>query len=116
MLLDVAAVRAVGGLDAAEFAAAFWDTDLCLRLRDNGYGTVFTPYATFTAHAPPPPTGIVEREHRRLLHRWGGELCADPYLNPGLARDPAFRVDPALVSPEIPADLFAHWLQSGHLD
>lgn len=116
MLLDVAAVRVAGGIDTAAFAAAFWDTDLCLRMREHGYGTVFTPYAVFTAHAPQPADGIVEREHRQLLERWGGQLCADPYLNPGLARDPAFRVDPDLVSPEIPPELFAHWLQSGRCD
>ena len=116
MLLDVAAVRAVGGLRHDDFPAAYWDTDLCLRLRAAGIGTVFTPYAVFTAHALPPSGGIVEREHRRLLQRWGGHLCADPYLNPGLARDPAFRVDPNLVSPEIPVELFARWLQSGRLD
>jgi GT2 family glycosyltransferase len=115
MLVDVAATRAVGGFAAdPRFAFIGWDVDLCLRLREHGQATAFTPYAEFIDHAGDDPDArrIALRERTELVAKWSHWLSADPYFNPGLARSPQFRVDPSLTLPEIPQQLFAEWLRT----
>ena len=46
----------VGGLDEDNLAVAFNDIDLCLRLADHGYRTVWTPFAELL-HLNPPHVG-----------------------------------------------------------
>ena len=40
----------VGGLDEIALAVAFNDVDLCLKLVENGYRNLWTPYATLYHH------------------------------------------------------------------
>lgn len=116
MMVDVAAAREVGGFGAdPAFGFFHFGTDLCLRLREAGLTTVFTPYAEFTEQAPRDRHEIDLAERSALVRKWSGPLSADPYFNPGLARSPQFRVDPALTLPEVPPELFDEWLATHRL-
>ena len=81
----------VGGLDET-IAVAFNDVDFCLRVRDAGFRTVWTPAATLLHHES--KTRGVEntkakrdrfrREVETMLARWGNSLRNDPAYNPNL--------------------------------
>jgi len=82
----------VGGLDE-NFAVAFNDVDLCMRIRKAGYLIVFTPFAQLY-HLESKTRGLddtcekrarFDREVRLFQTRWAEELQkGDPYYNPNL--------------------------------
>lgn len=87
----------LGGLDEA-FAVAFNDVDFCLRVRDQGYRIVWTPYAQLCHHESksrgddekdPAKAARFAAEQQRLYALHGGRegLLADPYYNPNLTHD-----------------------------
>lgn len=85
----------VGGLDEG-YAVAFNDIDFCMKIRDNGYLIVFTPYAEFYHYESksrgdedtPEKRARFNSEIFRFQERWGKELKAgDPYYNPNLSLD-----------------------------
>lgn len=45
MLIRKAVYEQVGGLDEEQFRVSYNDVDLCLKVREAGYLTVWTPYA-----------------------------------------------------------------------
>jgi GT2 family glycosyltransferase len=85
---------AVGGLDEANFAVAFNDVDLCLRLNSQGWQSLYEPRAVLIHHES------VSRGHDRDpvgAARFAGELAAlqriwktdsivDPFHHPHLSR------------------------------
>lgn len=82
---------AVGGLDEA-LAVAYNDVDLCLRLGEAGYVTVWTPFSELT-HVESASRGpdLTDAQNSRLRHeraimkrRWGDALRSDPFYNPNL--------------------------------
>jgi GT2 family glycosyltransferase len=89
--------RQLGGLNATEFAVAFNDVDLCLRIREAGYRIVWTPHAQLYHHesasrGPDTHPDKIERFHTEVAHmmlRWGQVLDRDPYYNPNLRLDGA---------------------------
>lgn len=87
--IDCLVVRAqtfalVGGFDEDSFDA-FGAIDLCLRLRENGFRTVWDPRAELMRSAMP---DAVERKGlSQLLQRWGSYFEHDPYHNPNLSLD-----------------------------
>jgi GT2 family glycosyltransferase len=116
MMVDVAAAHAVGGFCADDsFAYVHYATDLCLRLRQAGLRTVFTPYAEFTERAVRDARTIDLAERSALVRTWSQWLSSDPYVNPGLAHSGQFRVDPEVTLPEVPAELFDAWLAAGQV-
>ncbi len=84
---------AVGGLDAEHLPVAFNDLDFCLRLGEQGYRTVWTPYAELIHHESMSRGTDTRGESRRRLEResaymrqrWGSLLAHDPYYNPNLS-------------------------------
>jgi GT2 family glycosyltransferase len=85
----------VGGLDAENLAVAFNDVDLCLKIRDRGYGVIWTPLAELyhlesaSRGADTRPGGVVERFQREVDHmreRWGDVLDNDPFYGPNFDR------------------------------
>jgi GT2 family glycosyltransferase len=82
----------VGGFDEQNFAVAFNDVDLCLRLRRAGYSIVWTPYAELIHHESASLGSAqggdraeqFERECRNLRARWAGTMLHDPFYNPNL--------------------------------
>jgi GT2 family glycosyltransferase len=93
---------AVSGLDE-RLGVAFNDVDFCLRLRQAGYRTVWTPYAELVHHESasrgaddtPAKRARATREVALLHDRWGPALQHDPFYNPNLSRVAAdFSIDP----------------------
>lgn len=98
LLTPAAAFRAVGGFDEHDFAVLYNDVDYCLRLRDAGWHTLWTPYATLVHHhsisirAEGEQVLKAMRRHEqnqqeqgRLLQRWLPALANDPAYNPNLS-------------------------------
>ena len=110
MLVPKAVFDRVGGFDAQNFAVAFNDVDLCLRIREAGYRITWTPYATLLHHESASRGAEDTREKRvrfagecaAMIKRWGGQLRADPFFNPNLSLDfemPALAFPPRIAMP-----------------
>jgi GT2 family glycosyltransferase len=95
MVIERSKFLGVGGFDAAAFPVAFNDVDLCLRLRQAGHRTVWTPQARLmhlesATRGPDKAEASGARfaeEVGRMRERWGAELRADRYYNPNLTLD-----------------------------
>ena len=84
----------VGGLDGQNLPIAFNDVDFGLRLREAGWGVVWTPYAELFHHESVsrgpddvgPRASAFAREVDYMQKRWGPQvLRLDPYYNPNLS-------------------------------
>ncbi|MEJ2244642.1 MAG: glycosyltransferase [Acidobacteriota bacterium] len=82
----------IKGFDEQALAIAFNDIDLCLRIREQGYRIVWTPYAELYHHESA-SRGYentkekfqrFEKEIKVMQGRWGALLQNDPYYNPNL--------------------------------
>ena len=85
----------VEGLDE-EYAVAFNDIDLCMKIRASGYSIVFTPFAEFYHYESksrgdedtPEKRARFNSEVFRFQERWKKQLkSGDPYYNPNLSLD-----------------------------
>jgi GT2 family glycosyltransferase len=82
----------VGGLNEADLAVAFNDIDFCLRLRDAGYKSLFTPYARLYHHESisrghddtTEKHALFVQEFEYMKRVWGNKLNSDPAYNPNL--------------------------------
>lgn len=83
----------VGGFDEENFAVAFNDVDLCLRLSQKGWQSFYEPRAQLVHHESVSRgfdrdrTGAsrLARELGALKHRWGTDALVDPYHHPNLS-------------------------------
>ncbi len=84
----------VEGLDEHNLPVAFNDVDLCLRLRESGWGVVWSPYAELFLHEPSsgrveydgPPAPKFGPEVDYMERRWGPQVLRnDPYYSPNLS-------------------------------
>jgi GT2 family glycosyltransferase len=84
----------VGGFDE-ELPIAYNDVDLCLRLTDRGYHSIYTPHAELVHHesatrgpdTSPEKRARLLRDQAWMRQRWGARLANDPYYNPNLTLD-----------------------------
>ena len=84
----------VSGFDEA-LPVAFNDVDFCLRVREQGYRNLWTPYAelyhvesaTRGYDTTPQQIANFEQDKRFMQERWGAALLNDPYHNPNLTLD-----------------------------
>ncbi len=85
LLIDKTLFMELDGFDHAAFADEGADVDLCLRARQQGYLTVWTPHALLlhSADAVPLPPSAVDA----LQERWLPALAFDPAYNPSLRLD-----------------------------
>ncbi len=83
----------VRGLNETDFAVAFNDVDICLRIREAGYLIVWTPYAELYHYESksrgyedtPEKQERLNREKDNFARRWRQVIDAgDPYYNPNL--------------------------------
>jgi O-antigen biosynthesis protein len=83
---------AVGGFDAVHLPVEFNDIDLCLRLEELGFTTLWTPFARIVHFESASrgkatfrrlDTHAAERAYFR--QRWADRLRDDPYFHPGLS-------------------------------
>lgn len=85
---------AVGGLDEENFAVAFNDVDLCLRLNQRGWQSFYEPRATLIHHESVSrgldrdPVGAARfaKELAALQRRWRTDEVTDPFHHPQLSR------------------------------
>ena len=81
-----------GGFDEENFAVAFNDVDLCLKVRRLGYKIIFTPRAELIHHESatrgddlaPEHRERFERECESMRRRWPEVIKNDPAYNPNL--------------------------------
>lgn len=81
---------AIGGFDAERYPIELGDVDLCLRLRQRGWKTVFTPHAVLTHHesATRGRSNVAKRyakERRHFRESWGDAVLDDPCFHPALS-------------------------------
>lgn len=94
LVLRRALFEAVGGFDAEAFGIAYNDVDLCLRLGERGYRSVWTPYAELYHHESASlgdPNSDKRREQFKreadaFRNRWAKVIAHDPAYNPNLTR------------------------------
>lgn len=77
----------VGGFDE-HLPYAYNDVDLCLRLRENGYTIIYTPYAELYHYTQSTRSYVVsDGEIRYFVDRWRDLILqGDPYYDPNLSR------------------------------
>jgi len=86
--------RAVGGLNEKDFPVAFNDVDLCLRLNERGWQSLYEPRATLIHHESvsrgwdKDPVGAARfaSELAALKRIWKTDEVYDPYHHPQLSR------------------------------
>lgn len=84
----------VGGLDERNFAVAFNDVDLCLRLNQHGWQSLYEPRAVLIHHESVSrgldrdPIGAARfaGELAALKRQWQTDSIVDPYHHPQLSR------------------------------
>ena len=86
----------IGGMDEVKFKVAYNDVDFCLRVVEEGYLNIFTPYTEMYHHesisrgyeTTPEKIARFETEKDALFERHRGILeNGDPYYNPNLTSD-----------------------------
>ena len=95
MMIRADVFKQIGGLDE-EFAVAFNDVDLCMKIREAGYLIVWTPYAE-AYHYESKSRGFEDtpekqqrfaKEIQCFMDKWGEVLEeGDPYYNVNLSLD-----------------------------
>ncbi|SFG19816.1 Glycosyltransferase, GT2 family [Novosphingobium sp. CF614] len=94
LVVQRARFEAVGGLDEANFAVAFNDVDLCMRLNARGWQSLYEPRATLVHHESvsrgldrdPVGAARLAGELAALKARWNTDEVVDPYHHPQLNR------------------------------
>ncbi len=95
MLLRREVFDQVAGFDEHNLSVAFNDVDLCLRIREQGYQIVWTPYAEMYHYESasrgyedtPEKKARFSQEVQYMKTRWGLSLLKDPAYNPNLTLD-----------------------------
>ncbi len=83
----------VGGLNEKELAVAFNDIDFCIRVHQQGYWNVWTPFAQLYHHESatrgyedtPEKQARFQKECQYMETRWKKQLQHDPTFNPNLS-------------------------------
>ncbi|MBV8812158.1 MAG: glycosyltransferase family 2 protein [Acidobacteriaceae bacterium] len=80
-----------GGFDEEQFAVAFNDVDLCLKMGALGYRILYTPHAQLYHHEAFSKTSKDLIPHPEevaaMRSKWGTVIAQDPYYSPNLTRN-----------------------------
>ncbi|HMF74181.1 MAG TPA: glycosyltransferase family 2 protein [Bryobacteraceae bacterium] len=80
-----------GGFDEAQFAVAFNDIDLCLKIASFGYRNLYTPHALLYHHESLSKTSKDLIPHPEevagMRFKWDKVIAGDPYYSPNLTRN-----------------------------
>ncbi|WP_426142149.1 glycosyltransferase [Pseudomonas sp. DWP3-1-2] len=106
LLVRKAVFDEVGGLDDQGLAHTLSEIDLCLRIRQNGYLVVWTPYSRLALGSQPAPVADAAlldqqaREQETYYKRWLPIIARDPAYNTNLALNTlggsSFNLEPGL--------------------
>jgi SAM-dependent methyltransferase/cellulose synthase/poly-beta-1,6-N-acetylglucosamine synthase-like glycosyltransferase len=106
LMIRKAVYDEVGGLDEQDFKVSYNDVDLCLKVQQAGYLTVWTPYARLMHVGSVSQTKVdktaQEAKHKRfqgeqsaMYRKWLHVLARDPAYSANLSIDGAgFELDP----------------------
>lgn len=94
LLVRRSSFELVGGFDESRFPVAFNDVDLCLKLNEGGWQSLYEPRATLIHHESKSrgkdshPSNRVRfaAELAALKERWHTDTVMDPYHHPSLSR------------------------------
>jgi O-antigen biosynthesis protein len=88
MLLRKSLFEELGGMDEENLRVQFNDVDLCLRLREQGYYVIYTPYAKLYHHESVSRGywNLDRTENIYMRVRWSEVMDKDPYYNPHFSR------------------------------
>jgi O-antigen biosynthesis protein len=79
-----------GGFDETQFAVAFNDVDLCLKIGSYGYRVLYTPHAVLYHHESLSKTSKDLIPHPEevaaMKFKWDKVIAHDPYYSPNLTR------------------------------
>lgn len=111
MVVGREAFEDVGGFDEA-FPVDFGDIDLCLRLGENGYRTLWTPHAVLVHHESASRGTFITRAKQEryeaaraaMVERWGQRLSSDPHYHPYLSIRPEDKPFSLAFPPRLEAD------------
>ena len=79
--------HSVGGFDEPNLPTCFQDVDLCLKMLDQGYRVVYTPFAKLFHYESFSKKSVAELpELKYMKQRWPSYLKEDPYYSPNLTR------------------------------
>ena len=104
MLLRKSLFNELGGLDEENLRVQFNDVDLCLRIREQGYYIVYTPYAELYHHESVSRGywNLDRTENLYMRERWSEVMDKDPYYNPHFSRGyPDFNLRADLLRPKV---------------
>ncbi len=94
----------IGGFDEERFAVAYNDVDLCLRLRDRGYRTVYAPRAELS-HYEGASRGPGDNPLEGFAYHKAWGKTRDPYFNPNLSpHNEFFQINTRLAHLDVPPD------------
>jgi GT2 family glycosyltransferase len=83
LMVRRAVFEASGGLNEQDLPINFNDVDFCLRLREQGYLIVYTPYCLVRHHESATREPIVDPAGEAyMLARWQQQLLSDIYYHP----------------------------------
>jgi O-antigen biosynthesis protein len=83
--------EAVGGFDAANLPVDLNDMDLCLRISERGWTSLWTPESVLvhlqsaTRGIDPDPFALYRQERTYFVRRWAEKIRDDPYFHPALS-------------------------------
>ena len=81
----------VGGFDEGQFAVAFNDIDLCLKIGSAGYRVIYTPHAQlyhYEAFSKSSKDLVPHPEEVAAMRsKWDRVIAQDPYYSPNLTRN-----------------------------
>ena len=83
--------EAVGGFDAENLPVDLNDMDLCLRISERGWTSLWTPESVLihlqsaTRGIDPDPFALYRQERTYFVRRWGEKIRDDPYFHPALS-------------------------------
>jgi GT2 family glycosyltransferase len=81
----------VCGFDETQFAVAFNDIDLCLKIGKAGYRVLYTPHAVLHHHEAFSKTSKDLIPHpdevAAMRSKWSNQIAHDPYYSPNLTRN-----------------------------
>jgi O-antigen biosynthesis protein len=83
--------EAVGGFDAENLPVDLNDMDLCLRISERGWTSMWTPESVLvhlqsaTRGIDPDPFALYRQERTYFVRRWAEKIRDDPYFHPALS-------------------------------
>jgi GT2 family glycosyltransferase len=83
--------EAVGGFDAENLPVDLNDMDLCLRISEWGWASLWTPESVLvhlqsaTRGIDPDPFALYRQERTYFVRRWAEKIRDDPYFHPALS-------------------------------